>query len=177
MHESDDLHSYQYILDPVSGDGKLAWLKGMDPSRPKYELSVDFHDIAFNLDDRQYATFVSVFGAFSRQVKSYPFRQYRPPRAITPKIDPKAWFKYAGTCVLTGVHEARRKWSWAYFKSRRTQRNRYTALYRKLKMNAISTEELDELDELEIDLSFEDIRLYRRMVKSKLKTLSASTLI
>ncbi|KAI8839881.1 hypothetical protein BC829DRAFT_420941 [Chytridium lagenaria] len=49
-------------------------------------------------------------------------RKYRPPRTITPLIDPLAWFKYAGTCVLSEIHERNRKWTWAYFAERRDDR-------------------------------------------------------
>ncbi|KAI8911617.1 hypothetical protein EDD86DRAFT_202866 [Gorgonomyces haynaldii] len=165
----ENVQGFQYILDPVSGEGKLQWIKGMDPKRPKYDLSVSFGGIDFNLDDKQYSTFISLFGALSRQTKAYPYRKYRPPRTITPKLDPKAWFKYAGQCVLSNIHERNRTWTWSYFAERKKQRLSYIELYNKLKLNIISQDEIYDLDELEAVLPFEDIRFYRQLASRKMK--------
>lgn len=171
----DNLFDKQFILNPVSGDGKLVWLKKVNTARPQYDLSVDFKDIAFNLDDTQYATFISVFGSFSRQMKSREFSKYRPPASITPKLDPKAWLKYAGTCVLSRIKERNHKWSWEYFKARRDMRKQYVLLFLRKNLNTISEGELYDLEEMDEILPFEDIRFYRRIAKSKLKASAAPT--
>lgn len=147
----------------------------MDPNRSKYDLVLEFNDISFKIDRQQYCTFVSVFGALSRQMKAKAYRKFRPPLTITPKLDPKAWLKYAGSCILYEIHESRRKWEWTYFKTRRDERKRYIELYSKLKMNVITSEEVDELDELEIYLSFEDLRFYRLLARKTMKAPAANS--
>lgn len=160
--------SRQYILDPVSGTGKLTWLKLMNLTLPQYDLSVVFDEIAFNLDEMQYRTFISVFGSFSRNAKAYPYRRFRPPRTITYKMDPQAWIRYAGLSVLSGIRNRREKWTWDFFKSRRDLRIRFVSLYVKYKLNTISNEGLDELANLQAILSFEDLRYYRKIAFRRL---------
>jgi vacuolar protein sorting-associated protein 13A/C len=161
-------------LDPVSGDGKLMWLKGVDPMRPKYDLAIDFNAIAFNLDQKQYSTFISVFGALSRKSKASKFRKFRPPNSITPKLDPKAWLKYAGTSILSEIHEAKYKWTWEYFKGRRENRKRYIELFKKQGTSYISSHDVEELGEMEQILPFEDLRVYR-LLANKEKTVTPTS--
>ncbi|KAI8897799.1 hypothetical protein BC833DRAFT_643759 [Globomyces pollinis-pini] len=159
----------QYVLNPVSGVGKLTWVKTLDTSKPRCDLNMDFDDLAFNLDDHQYATFMTIFGTLTRQSLAYPYRKYRPPKAITPKLDPKAWFQYAGKCVLSDISAKRKQWTWEFFKERRDSRKRYIELYTLFRKGEIDEEEVSELDQLELSLSFDDIRFYRHITMSKYK--------
>lgn len=59
-------------MNPVSGQGKLVWIKKSDPDTPTYTLGVEFDDLAFNLDDMQHATFLAIFGTLSRHSRAYP---------------------------------------------------------------------------------------------------------
>ncbi|KAH9250730.1 hypothetical protein BASA81_011446 [Batrachochytrium salamandrivorans] len=149
--------SQQYILNPVSGEGKLTWQKRYDPSTPKTDLKLIFDEFAFNLDDEQYSTFIGLFGAFSRYMKSYPYREFRPPRSITPKMDPRAWFQYGAKCIVHDIHEKRKRWSWSFFRERRDLRLEYISYYMQLKSGTLDYEGKQELEALEILLSFDDI--------------------
>lgn len=159
----------QYIMNPVSGLGKLTWLKAFDITRPTYDLNVEFDDLAFNLDDHQYATFMSIFGTLTRQSRAYPYRKFRPPLTITPKMDPKSWFQYAIRCVHSDIHTKRHLWTWEHFKTRRDERKMYIELYTELRMDEIDIEQIEELKLLEMSLSYDDIRLYRHLAMSSLK--------
>ncbi len=64
--------SLQYIMNPVTGLGKLTWIKAFDTIRPTYDIMVDFDDLAFNLDELQYSTFMAIFGTLSRNSRAFP---------------------------------------------------------------------------------------------------------
>lgn len=147
----------------------MIWTKKFDITKPTFDLNVDFDDLAFNLDDHQYATFMAIFGTMNRQARSYPYRKFRPPKAITPKLDPKVWFQYAGKCILNDIHQKKYQWSWEYFKKRRDERMQYIKLYTALRNGSIEEEQIEELNQLELHLSFDDIRFYRHVTISKLK--------
>nr|KAJ3420850.1 hypothetical protein HK105_005137 [Polyrhizophydium stewartii] len=165
--------SRQYILNPVSGEGQLKMQKKYDPKSPKSDLRLFFDEFAFNLDDEQYASFIALFGSFSRYMKAYPYRMLRPPRSITPKMDPRAWFQFAIKSIVRDIHEKRRRWSWEYFRERRELRLEYIAYYMQFKSGTLDYEGKQELDELERLLSFDDIRLYRHLAMSRIKKQQA----
>lgn len=81
----------------------------------------------------------------------------------------KEYFKFAANAVLSEIHEKHYKWSWDHFKTRRDQRLKYIECYVAEKMNKATSKQLEELKELEYDLSAEDILLYRSIAKSKLR--------
>jgi vacuolar protein sorting-associated protein 13A/C len=129
--------SAQYIVNPVSGLGKLIWVKNPTQNRPLFELNVDFDTLAINLDDKQYQTFIYVVTTLSSHQLAFPFRKFRPPKTITVKLDPKAWLQYAMKCVLHQIHKKRYQWSWEHFKKRRDQRKLYIDLHKKLREETI----------------------------------------
>lgn len=60
-------------MNPVSGMGKLVWMRrNLNLDKPIYDLKIDFDDLAFNLDDKQYHTFLSIFGTLTRQHLQFP---------------------------------------------------------------------------------------------------------
>ncbi|KAJ1339755.1 hypothetical protein BSLG_005661 [Batrachochytrium salamandrivorans] len=72
--------SQQFILNPVSGEGKVLQFKLYNPNTPKTDLQLIFDEFAFNLDEEQYSTFIELFGSFSRYMKSYPYRMFLVPQ-------------------------------------------------------------------------------------------------
>jgi vacuolar protein sorting-associated protein 13A/C len=93
----------------------------------------------------------------------------RPPVGTTPKSKPMAYFKYAGNAVLSKIHERNYKWTWDHFKKRRDQRMAYIDCFVALKRNTATPQQKSQLDQLEWDLSFEDIRFYRSIAKNQLR--------
>ncbi|KAJ3106617.1 hypothetical protein HDU97_005982 [Phlyctochytrium planicorne] len=170
---------HQYILKPVSGQGKLTLSKTFKEGQPRNHASVEFDEFGFILDDEQYLSIFSLMGSFSSFVRSQQFRKYRPPRTITPLIDPRAWFKYAGTCILSEIHERNAKWTWAYFAERRDDRILYIKLHKLSKAEGatISPENTELLRQLERKLSYNDIRFYRSIAKNQLKKEKASIVV
>ncbi|KAJ3291062.1 hypothetical protein HK104_006345 [Borealophlyctis nickersoniae] len=160
---------HQYILRPVTGTGKVKSYKTYQQGQPRTSANFQFDELGFVLDDEQYSSLFALVESFSFQMRAHKYRKFRPPRTITPMLDPMAWFKYAGTSILSDIHERNRKWTWDFFARRRDDRNQYVASYKDLQRGTISPEEHEVLKELERKLSYEDIRFYRSIAKSQLR--------
>lgn len=124
-----DLNS-QYFVHPVSGIGKLIYVKTFDPKRPTYTLNLEFDELALNLDNYQFSSFIDIFLTISRRRRAWKYRKHRPPKTITPKLDPMVWLQYAINCVREDISLKSYTWSWAYFQSRRDDRIAYIRLYK-----------------------------------------------
>lgn len=70
---------------------------------------------------------------------------------------------------MAEIHDKNYRWSWDSFKTRRDQRLQYIDCYVADKLKKASKEQSETLAKLEYDLTFEDIRFYRSIAKSKLK--------
>ncbi|KAI9302632.1 hypothetical protein BJ944DRAFT_290009 [Cunninghamella echinulata] len=160
---------HQYIVKPVSGVGKVKLHKVYNNKQPKADITLLFDELAFGLDDEQYRDVLLLVDLFHRNLKKQQYLKFHPPPGVTPKSNPKAYFKFAGEAVLSKIHERNYKWTWDHFKTRRDQRKAYIEYYTALKKKTATVEQKKKLTELERALSFEDIIFYRSMVKSRLR--------
>lgn len=95
--------------------------------------------------------------------------KFHPEKGKTAKSNPREFLKFAGNAILSEIHERNYKWTWDHFKKRRDQRLQYIECYMAEKLNKATPEQVKALEKLEYDLSFEDIRFYRSIAKSKLR--------
>ncbi|KAG0346597.1 hypothetical protein BG004_001308 [Podila humilis] len=160
---------HQYILKPVSGTGKIKLNKRYGGDVPKAGVALNFDELGFVVDDEQYKNVLLMMGLFHAFMRQHEFRKFRPPKEITPKKDPLAWFQYAGKAILSQIHERNKKWTWAYFEERRDDRLAYVELYKNHKLGRNDLEDEERLKMLEWKLSYEDIRLYRSIAKGVLR--------
>lgn len=159
----------QFILKPVNGIGRLEMSKVEKADVPKMKSGFKFDEIGFVLDDDQYRDALMLIDLFHFTIKHQQFQKYKP-RGKTPKEDPKAWVRAAGTAVLDEVHERHKKWSWAYMKGRRDTRKRFIELFKlKKKQDQMTTEQSEELENLEKQSSYEDMRFWRSLARKELK--------
>ncbi|RCK56101.1 Vacuolar protein sorting-associated protein 13 [Candida viswanathii] len=135
----------EYLLKPVTGNGKFG----------------------VELNSQQYQDLLWTASKFHWFMKTEKFRKFRP--KLPPSEAPKAWFKYAAESVLNEIHERNYKWSWEYFAKRRDQRIEYIKLW-KLKLKGdITPEQQNDLDQLQKELPYDDIKLYRSLTRNELK--------
>ncbi|TPX68863.1 hypothetical protein SpCBS45565_g02841 [Spizellomyces sp. 'palustris'] len=159
----------QYILKPVSGTARLKTYKKQPVDDARHTAWLEFDELGFVLDRAQFTNSISLLGAFSSYLRSHKYRKFRPPRTITPVMDPKAWLKFAANSVLSDIHEKNRRWTWGYFEERRKDRLLYIQLYKHQKEGTLSLEDRVLLSDLERKLSFEDILLYRSVALSQMR--------
>ncbi|KAI8884432.1 hypothetical protein K501DRAFT_332624 [Backusella circina FSU 941] len=160
---------HQYILKPVSGKGKIKLNKKYGGNVPKADVTLFFDELAFGLDDMQYRDAILMVDLFHANLKKQKYLKFHPEKGKTPKNNPKDYFQFAANAVLSEIHEQNYKWSWDHFKKRRDQRIEYIECYIAEKTNKATPEQKQRLSSLEWDLSFEDIRFYRSIAKSKIR--------
>ncbi|KAF8453095.1 hypothetical protein BGX38DRAFT_1249760 [Terfezia claveryi] len=161
------LPGHQFVLKPVSGIGRIEMSKEASRDTPKMKANLLFDEIGFVLDEDQYRDALMMVDLFHFYIRHQQHKKYQP--KVTPKQDPRAWFRFAGNAVLRQIHEKNRQWSWAYFEERRDDRKRYIELFKKRKKRTITSVEAEELEKLEWKLSYEDLRFYRSLARNQLK--------
>lgn len=158
----------EYLLKPVTGNGKVTVHKlGTTEKIPHIDSDLYFEEFGVELNSQQYQDLLWTASKFHWFMKTEKFRKFRP--KLPPSEAPKAWFKYAAESVLNEIHERNYKWSWAYFEKRRDQRIQYIQLWKLKLKGELTTEKQTELEDLEKELPYDDIKLYRSLTRSELK--------
>lgn len=166
---ADPKTSHQYLLKPVSGEGHLTVHKaGATLSHPHIQTELFFDEFGVDFDGGQYRDILWTASKFHWYQKTWKFRRLRPKSTV--QEDPKAWFRYAAKSVLDEIHEKNYKWSWDHFRKRRDQRKAYVSLWReKLLRSNMSIDDVSELEKLEMELSYEDIKFFRSLARSEVR--------
>ena len=119
----------------------------------------------------------------------HKYAKYRPPDAEFSSNGAKARLLFAGSAILEGIRDKNRKWTWEYFAQRRDDRNSYVELFQKKLIGSLvgpvslnlpdfhrgfvsfisCPKDSQNLEELETKLTYEDIRFYRSIARSKFK--------
>ncbi|KZT54406.1 DUF1162-domain-containing protein [Calocera cornea HHB12733] len=161
---------HQYVLKPVTGEAKLVMSHRPTPDNPRIDATVLFEEIGLNLDDNQWRDVLSVGELFHFYTRQYQYRKFRPPQEEFDASQSRALWKFAQAAILDEVHQKHYQWTWEFFRSRRDERHKYVELFkRKSTMPALPPPQLDEFNELEKKLSYEDIRYYRSIARSQLR--------
>ncbi|KAI8057703.1 hypothetical protein BDF22DRAFT_772292 [Syncephalis plumigaleata] len=170
--DSNAQSGHQYILKPVSGVGQIKLNKSFSSDKPKTKATLLFNELAFVLDDEQYRDALLCLNYYHFSIRQQQYRKYRPDVNTTAKTHPREWFKFAGNCILSEIHERRQKWTWDHFARRRDERKAYVRLFMDSQLEPQwfpGSDDAAELAELERELSYEDIRFYRSIARAKLR--------
>ncbi|KAI6133067.1 vacuolar protein sorting-associated protein 13 [Pisolithus croceorrhizus] len=160
--------SHQFILSPVSGEGRVVLNHRMNNKTPHYDVRLLFDEIGLSLDEEQYHDALSLVDMYHVYLRQRQYRKYRPRDEEIAGNRGRAYLKFAIDAILNEVRERRWKWSWAYFSERRDDRNKYVELFKRRVMNTLREGEA-LLQTLERKLSYEDIRFYRSIARSQLR--------
>ncbi|KAL7624686.1 Vacuolar protein sorting-associated protein 13 [Parahypoxylon ruwenzoriense] len=167
---------HQFILKPVSGQAKIELDKTGDVHVPKFKATLLFDEIGVVLDDDQYRDSLMMVDLFHYFIRHQEYKKLQP-KGVSPREDPRAWLKFAGNAVLSKIHERNRRWTWDYFRERRDDRCRYIELFKKKKANQqLSPQEIDDLNQLEWKLGYEDLRFWRSLARNQLRKENAEAL-
>ena len=158
----------QYMLKPVSGRAGIEIDKSGKSDRPKVKARLLFEELGFVLDEDQYRDALMLADLFHYFIRHHEYKKDQPEKS--PKEDPRAWIRFAGTAVLDKIHDRNRHWTWEYFKERRDNRVRYIELFKKKKREEkLSTEESKDINDLEYKLTYEDLRFWRSIARNQLR--------
>ncbi|KAG7450519.1 vacuolar protein sorting-associated protein 13 [Guyanagaster necrorhizus] len=160
---------HQFILKPVSGEGRVVVNHKVDNHTPRFDLQLLFGEIGVALDDHQYRDVISLLDMYHVYIRQHQYRKYRPGDEEFSINTASARLHFAGIAILEEVREKNRKWTWAYFAERRGDRNKYVDLFQRKQLGALPLIDQKDLDALERKLSYEDIRFYRSIARSRLR--------
>ncbi|CAO3587114.1 unnamed protein product [Absidia cylindrospora] len=160
---------HQYILKPVSGTGRIKLNKSFGSKIPKIDVTLLFDELAFVIDNEQYRDAILLLDLFHSYLKKQKYQHLHPPSDMTPKRNPREYFRFAGNAVLSKVHERNARWSWARLKERRDDRHAFLECYVANKLDKATEDQIARLDFLERKLSYEDLRFYQSIAKNRLK--------
>ncbi|KAG2023495.1 hypothetical protein CC2G_001143 [Coprinopsis cinerea AmutBmut pab1-1] len=169
IDDKDGRWNHQYILKPVSGEGRIIVNHKIDRNTPRFNIELLFDEIGVALDNDQYRDAISLIDMYHVYMRKHQYRKYQPSKEEIAQSPARARLRYAATAILAGVQEKRRKWTWQYFAERRDDRNRYVELFQKKLLASLVGEELSAIENLEKKLSYEDIRFYRSIARSRLR--------
>ncbi|ODV77801.1 vacuolar sorting [Suhomyces tanzawaensis NRRL Y-17324] len=167
----------QFLLKPVTGNGKVTVHKsGTTDLVPHIKAELFFQEFGIELDSQQYHDLLWTASKFHWYNKTQKFRKFRPKVSVSE--DPKAWFRYAAKSIVDEIHERNYKWSWGYFEKRRNERISYISLWKAKLLSPTSFQNADHkaLEELEAELSFEDIKFYRSLARSDIRKNNSKAL-
>lgn len=158
----------QYMLKPISGRAAVELDKSGKIEKPKIKARLLFEEIGFVLDDDQYRDALMMVDLFHYFIRHQEYKKLQPKKA--PKEDPRAWLKFAFNAVLTKIHERNRRWTWGFLRERRDDRLRYIELFKKKKKEEkLTSAETENLEKLEKQLSYEDLRFWRSLARNQLR--------
>ncbi|KAI3625696.1 hypothetical protein CBS9595_001057 [Malassezia furfur] len=173
---SEQSANHQYILEPVSGAGKLVIRHHATKEEPAIDAQLAFDQIGFTLDDEQYRDGICMMDLFHFYARQAQYRAFRPSAAQLEENRPRALFQFAAKAIVNEVHQKHRVWSWDYFKERRDMRREYVRLFKSVEASkpkgatdAPQSESLDELKLLERKLDYRDIRLFRSIARREIR--------
>ncbi|TID30882.1 hypothetical protein CANINC_000530 [Pichia inconspicua] len=163
---SSNTSSIEYLLQPVSGTGHLTLNKlGATDENPHYNLNLFFDQFRMNLNRLQYCNLLDTTTQMSYIRKVMKFKKNAPNCSI--EEDPYQWLHYTFKTIFDEIHEKNYKKTWDYMKKRRDQRKAYIPLWKKhlVDPNSLTPEEKRQLDQLEIDCDYDDLKFYRSLAK------------
>ncbi|KAJ7597035.1 vacuolar protein sorting-associated protein 13 [Mycena floridula] len=166
-HNRED-GNHQFVLKPVSGEGRIIMNHKPDKQNPRFDVQLLFDEIGVSLDDNQYRDAISLLDMYHVYARQQEYRKYRPIEEEFTINAAQSRLRFAGTAILEGVKQRRRQWSWPYFAERRDDRVKYLDLFQKKQLNTIPSSDIKVLEALERKLSYEDIRFYRSIARSRL---------
>ncbi|KAH3745690.1 vacuolar protein sorting-associated protein 13 family protein [Pelomyxa schiedti] len=148
---------------------QVVWNTVSTRSTPKISLQSSCDEITVCVGHTQWISITKLIQKFTH----YPCKQFAAQKPkVSPKEDPKAWWKYAGNYVLNEYRKQHWHLSWATLAERRDTRKEYIHLYKKSKLHggqsSLSEEEKTHLAALDERLDISDIILYRSIVMSEI---------
>ncbi|KAG5513316.1 hypothetical protein PMAC_001379 [Pneumocystis sp. 'macacae'] len=163
--------NHQLILKPISGTGHITLNKNNLGGFSKTDINLIFEELSFVFNNYQYRSALMMVDLFHFFIRQQKYHRFRPTGDASKSVknNPRLWLQFAANSILYEIHEKNSKCTWTYLKKRRDQRLKYVDLFKKKLLEKIDIIENEELQQLEYLLSYEDIRFYRSLAKSKLR--------
>lgn len=167
--------AHVFVLDPVNGKAFVSRDQSEQPLRsranPRIKIDFQLEQIALSLNIVQYQLFLSMVDEISRRQLLLKNCRFRPKVPI--RENPKAWWTYAVNVFMHPRREELKRGNWSYVLRRCTQITKYCDVY--LALVAQPEEASREMkaikDQVESELTFEEIKCLRELVYARYKKL------
>ncbi|KAF8216245.1 hypothetical protein K438DRAFT_1748990 [Mycena galopus ATCC 62051] len=73
--------NHQFILKPVSGEGRVIMNHKFNKDTPQFDVQLLFDEIGVALDDKQYRDIISLVDMYHVYMRQHQYRKFRPPEA------------------------------------------------------------------------------------------------
>ena len=166
---------FQYVIHPISGKANLILNKHQTHDRPRVNIDLIFDDFSVTIEELQYHSIHYLINEFTKMTKLKEYHRFRPAKGVTAKDNPRAFWKFAVETIRQPIHDRIYKWSWPYFKERRRLRKTYVRLWKYKRRTMITKEDMKLLQDMERELTFEDIRFFRSIADIQLKKEASKT--
>ncbi|MBW0469311.1 hypothetical protein O181_009026, partial [Austropuccinia psidii MF-1] len=166
--EASTLPDHQYILKPVSGEGKLVLRKHPTKDLAKINYQLTLSELAFLIDADQYRDALSCLDLFHFYTRRREFLRFHPGDPSVTENKARALWSFAIAATKHEVHQRAYKWTWDCFRQRRDDRKLYISLFQAAQLGTLALDST-ELDDLEKRLSYQDIRYYRSLARSEMR--------
>ncbi|XP_059807841.1 intermembrane lipid transfer protein VPS13D [Hypanus sabinus] len=158
---------HKYILEPVCASALLKRNGTKEALRsrstPRVQCDVKLKTIPLKLSQMQYQQLMTFLKEMERKERQLKLRKWRPKVPI--KSNSREWWNFALNAHLAEIREQRKRLNWAFVLQRARDAVFYTEKYhRKLKGNLNSLEEEEELERIEDEQSFEELKILREIV-------------
>eukprot|EP01122_Echinamoeba_exundans_P011264 TRINITY_DN4424_c0_g1_i1.p1 TRINITY_DN4424_c0_g1~~TRINITY_DN4424_c0_g1_i1.p1 ORF type:complete len:3569 (-),score=802.37 TRINITY_DN4424_c0_g1_i1:9-9890(-) len=161
---------HHYILNPISGLLKLTLSNSSEfkIDVPKTQLDLELEAVRLGLNRVQFSTILDAIDYMTAYNKNVKYLKFRPKDGITPRENPRAWWRYVINSVRQTIHERNEQWTWSHMMEWKKDRQTYIDLYkeRKLGKRKLKPLETAELDRLEVKHSYKTLLTWRRLANA-----------
>lgn len=163
---------HEFVLKPVSGQGRLLLHKRWPPDQAKTSAELFFDEIGVVLNDEQYRDANHMAELFQRYERQRQYMPFKPSAEELQQNKARALLKFACNAVRNDVHASIYPSTWEGIHQFVTDRKTYVDLFKKRTLAASQQPQPDldkQIDQLERKYSYRQIRLFRTLARAELK--------
>ncbi|CAE6413624.1 unnamed protein product [Rhizoctonia solani] len=99
-HQGKPQPDHQFILKPVTGQGRVVMNTKFDSTTAKNDVQLLFDEIGFVIDDNQYRDAISMVDMYHFYLRQHQYRAHRPTDNELKKNKARAMLRFAGKMIL-----------------------------------------------------------------------------
>ncbi|MBW0577771.1 hypothetical protein O181_117486 [Austropuccinia psidii MF-1] len=132
------LLDHQYILNTVSGEGKLVLCKHPTKDLAKINYQLTLSELAFLIDAGQYQHTLSCLDLFHFFNRRQEFLRFHPGDTSVTKNKARALWSFAIAATQHEVHQRAYKWTWDCFCQRKDDHKLYISLFQVAQLGTLA---------------------------------------
>ncbi|XP_066494000.1 intermembrane lipid transfer protein VPS13D [Tiliqua scincoides] len=177
MDKSMEGRDHNYIMEPVCTSALLKRNCSKEPLRlrntPRLEFDIQMETIPLKLSQRQYRQIMDFLKELDRKERQLKFRRWKP--KVTVSGNCREWWLFTLNANIAEIREQRERSSWEFALQRARDAVLYTDLYyKKLKEEPLTDEEQEEMERVEDEQTFEELKILREVVYERFHELAES---